>query len=391
MTPAARIAAAIPILDEILAGTAAEKALVGWARRSRFAGSGDRAAVRDHVFDALRRRRSLAALGGAESGRGLMIGLLRDAGRDPSEVFDGAGHGPAALTAEEAAWRPAEMPRGVRLDCPDWLLPLFEESLGAAAEDALEALRHRAPVFARVNLSKGSREAAIADLAAAGIEAVAHPEVATALEITGNARRLQASGAFREGRIEVQDAASQAAVLALPLGNGMRVLDYCAGGGGKALAIADRIQGEVVAHDIDPGRMADLPARAARAGARIALARTLELGRLAPFDVVFCDAPCSGSGTWRRTPEAKWRLTPERLSALTAMQDEVLEAAAGLVRPGGVLGYATCSVLRQENEVRVERFAAGRPEWRVEVPLRRAPDAGGDGFFLALLGRPEAG
>lgn len=386
MTPAARIAAAIVLLDRILDGAAAEQALTAWGRASRFAGSADRAAVRDLVFGALRRRRSWAALGGADTGRGLMLGRLAEAGEAADTLFTGEGHAPAALTAAEAAHLAAPPALGVAeaLDCPDWLLPLFRDSLGAAAEATLGALRDRAPVFLRVNAGRTDTAAALAALAAEEIAARPVPGVPGALEVTGNERRIHASAAYRDGLVELQDAASQALVLRLPLSSGDRVLDYCAGGGGKTLAMAARMPLELAAHDADPRRMADLPARAARAGVTVRLCTRPPVG---PFDLVLTDVPCSGSGSWRRAPEAKWRLTPTRLAELCRIQAEILDRAAPLVRPGGTLAYATCSVLAAENQAQVAAFLARGPGWRLADEARFLPGAAGDGFYLAVLAR----
>ncbi len=385
MTPAARDAAAIEILNRWRGGQALEAALTGWARASRFAGSGDREAVRDIVFQAVRRARSAAALGGGEDGRALLLGLAREAGAAPPG-WTGAGHAPAPLSADEAdrlaAPRPDLAP-GVALDCPDWLLAPFEAALGASAAAVLARMRDRAPVFARVNRARAGREAVIAELASEGIEARPHPLAATALEITGNARRLRTTAAFLEGRIELQDAASQAIALDFAHAARGEVLDYCAGGGGKALALA--AEGlSVSAHDADPRRMADLPARAKRAGARV---RVLAGAPGGAWAAILADAPCSGSGSWRRAPEAKWAFTAERLAALTAIQDDILRRCAALTAPGGLLGYATCSMLGAENEARVADFLAAHPGWRCEAERRLSPLDGGDGFYLALLRR----
>jgi 16S rRNA (cytosine967-C5)-methyltransferase len=390
MTPAARLAAVIGLLDATLAGEAAERALTRWGRENRYAGAGDRAAIRDHVFDALRRRRSLAALGGAETGRGLILGLVREGGTDPATLFTGTGHAPPPLTPAEAAHRPpAGLPLPVRGDLPDWLAARFTASLGPATEAAMMALRARAPVHLRVNLVSSTPDRAAASLAAEGIVTRPHPEVPTALEVTANARKIGQSQAYLGGEVELQDAASQMAVLALPLGDGDRVLDYCAGGGGKTLAMGARARLDLVAHDAEPARMADLAPRAARAGLAVTLAATDDLPGLAPFDLVLADAPCSGSGTWRRAPEAKWRLTPAALAALTRRQDTILAAAARLVRPGGHLAYATCSVLAEEDEDRATAFLADHPGWSVTRTLRLLPGPLHDGFFLTVLRAPE--
>lgn len=390
MTPAARLAAAIAILDQVREGAPAERALTNWGRASRFAGSGDRAAVRDHVFDVLRCRGSFAALGGGESGRALVLGLARAQGLDIAAFFTGEGHAPAPLSEEEAARLAQPLPDEgalADLDWPDWLRPQLQADLGAAYAAVSARMRARAPVFLRVNLARGDRAAAQAALALEGIATRPHPLAETALEVTGGARRIQASAAYRDGLVELQDAASQAAIAQVPVAAGMRVLDYCAGGGGKALALAARApKARIEAHDIDPGRMRDIPVRAARAGARISTVAPGRLGR--DYDLVLVDAPCSGSGTWRRTPEAKWRLTPDRLAELCALQAQILRAAAARVAPGGRLLYMTCSLLDAENAAQVEAFVR-ETGWQVAEQRRFTPLDGGDGFFAAQLERGD--
>lgn len=380
MTPGARIAGAIEVLDRILAGTRAEVALTNWGRANRFAGSGDRAAIRDHVFDALRCRRSFAALGGAETGRGLMLGALRAAGSDPAALFTGEGHAPSPPGPGETGRTPGAMEA---LDCPDWLAPPLQAALGPNFAPVMQALQHRAPVFLRVNRARLDRTAAIARLAAEGIVSRPHPLAETALEVTAGERRIQASEAYAEGLVELQDASSQAVAEALPLADGQRVLDYCAGGGGKTLAMAARARLRLEAHDADPGRMRDLPARAKRAGVAVRLAASPR----GPYDLVLTDVPCSGSGSWRRDPEGKWALTPARLAELQAIQAQVMDRAAALVAPAGWLAYATCSLLREENEAQVAAFLARSPGWACTAQRRFSPLHDGDGFFLALLTR----
>ncbi|SMX45165.1 RsmB/NOP family class I SAM-dependent RNA methyltransferase [Maliponia aquimaris] len=382
MTPAARVEAAIRILDGIAAGHPAEQLLTTWGRTARYAGSKDRAAVRDHVFDALRCWRSAAAMGGGESGRARMLGLLRLQGQDTAALFSGEGHGPASLTeAEQAAGHASEGAEA--WDLPDWLAAQFRDSLGPAAEATALALRARADVFLRVNTLKATLAEARARLADEGIETEPHPLSPTALRVTGGARAIARSAAYAEGLVDLQDAASQAVVDMLPLSSGLRVLDYCAGGGGKALAMAARMgTGRVDAHDAAPKRMADLTARAARAGAAI---RTLSSPR-GPYELVLCDVPCSGSGAWRRAPEGKWRLTEARLAEVQALQARILDDAAALVAPGGTLAYATCSVLQGENAAQIAGFVRRRPQWRVLSQRQFLPAEGGDGFFAAIMG-----
>ncbi|KEO51740.1 RsmB/NOP family class I SAM-dependent RNA methyltransferase [Thioclava pacifica] len=386
MTPAARISAAIEILDRIGTGDPAEKALTNWARAHRFAGSKDRAAIRDHVFDALRCRGSFAALGGGQGGRALILGLLRAQSCDPATIFTGERFAPEPLSEEERAVLAQPVPPDLaRRDWPDWLIAPLSERLGADFDTVSEAMRARAPVFVRVNVARATRDAAIAALAEDGIDAVPHPLSTTALQLGDGARRIQQSRAYQDGCVELQDVSSQAAVGTIELAPGMQVLDYCAGGGGKSLALAAACPDcEIHAHDIDPARMRDLPLRAERAGARIAICAPGTPG--AGYDLVLVDAPCSGSGTWRRTPEAKWRLTPERLDDLVALQGRILEEASALVAQGGRLVYMTCSLLAVENEAQAALFAA-RTGWKLTFQRAYSPVTGGDGFFVAQFER----
>lgn len=384
MTPAARIQAAIEILDQIVAGEPAEKALTSWARGARYAGSKDRAAIRDHVFDVLRQKLSCAAVGGGMNGRALMIGCLRQAGSDLSTLFTGEGHAPAPLNDDELAPAPA-LAGAAALDIPEWLVPLWQSSLGDASAQVAEIQRHRAPVFLRANLRRTTVADAIAALSVEGIEGQPHPLSPSAIEVTANARRIKQSPAYLTGEVELQDAASQALVDVLPLPDNGKVLDYCAGGGGKTLAMAALSSATMCAHDANPQRMKDLPDRAERAGIAVRLLKTSELKQTGPFDLVLCDAPCSGSGSWRRAPEGKWRLTPDVLDDVTRIQAQILEDAAPLVAEGGALAYATCSVLTVENQDQIARFLNKYTDWSLETQRAFTPLDGGDGFFVAVL------
>ncbi len=386
MTPAARVAAAIEILDTVLGGEAAEKTLTTWARRNRFAGSGDRRAIRDLVFDAIRQKRSYALLGGAETGRGLMIGALRNRGEAPESFFTGEGHAPPVLGPGEVPDTSLrDAPDAVRLNIPDWLEPEYRESLASDFEPILEAMNQRAPIYLRVNSAVTDVAKAASALREDGTETIRHPAADTALEVVGNAHRVHLSAAYKSGLVELQDVSSQAVVGHLP--DTTRVLDFCAGGGGKSLALAARGMAHVVAHDINPARMADLPERAKRAGANIQQVSTQDLGSEPPFDLVLCDAPCSGSGAWRRSAEGKWRLTPDRLKSLTQTQLEILNKASNYVAENGVLAYATCSFFRTENEDVTDRFVAAQRDWAVVNTYRFDPLRHGDGFFLAIFRR----
>ncbi|MBD3786589.1 MAG: RsmB/NOP family class I SAM-dependent RNA methyltransferase, partial [Sphingomonadales bacterium] len=306
-------------------------------------------------------------------------------------LFTGARFAPAALSEQEAAHLAAPAPPEadlIRADWPDWLWPPLETALGPRAQAVAAAMRGRAPFILRVNIARIPRAGAIDRLAAEGITAEPHPLAETALQVTAGARGIARSAAYLEGLVELQDAASQAAVALVPLATGDRVLDYCAGGGGKALAIAARAPRAVVsAHDADAARMRDIGPRAARAGAKIAV--LVPGAAIAAQDLVVVDAPCSGSGTWRRTPEAKWRLTPERLAELVALQASILDEAAAHVRPGGHLAYFTCSLFDAENVDQIQAFVA-RSGWSETARRRFDPTEGGDGFFAAIVQRPTA-
>ncbi|QDL92723.1 RsmB/NOP family class I SAM-dependent RNA methyltransferase [Paroceanicella profunda] len=394
MTPAARLSAAIEVLDEVLAGTAADRALAAWGRSRRFAGAKDRAAIADLVYDALRCRRTLARLGGGETGRGLIVGL--SGGQEA--LFHGAAHGPAPLTGAERAARlaPAGGTLPERLDFPDWMEAPLTRALGAELEPVMEALRHRAPLDLRVNLARATPEAACAALAEDGVRATPLPAEPAALRVAEGARALRRAAAYLDGRVEIQDLSSQRVARfagALP---GQTVLDYCAGGGGKTLALGMHMQGRgrLIAHDIAPARMKDLMPRATRAGLSVeTIAPEGPGGGRGPAlgcDLVLADAPCSGTGAWRRNPDAKWRLTQADLTALTRLQDRVLDAAARHVRPGGVLVFATCSLLVEENDDRVAAFLQRNREFAGGDTLRLTPLDGGDGFFAARLARRPA-
>ncbi len=378
MTPGARAAAAIEVLTRVLAGEPAEKALTNWGRSNRYAGSSDRAAVRDLVFQSLRQRQSAAALGGGLTGRGLILGLARATGQEA--WFSGEGHAPSPPTPEDSG-RPPDATEA--LDLPPWLLDGLRDSLGLDLDAVAQALRTRAPVFLRANRVKTDLVGAVAALADDGIAAQPHPLAKAALEVTGNARKIQNSKAYLDGWVELQDASSQAVVEALPLTDGMKVLDHCAGGGGKTLAMAARARLKLFAHDFNPRRMTDLAERARRAGVDVTLTERPEAA--APYDLILVDAPCSGSGSWRRDPEGKWRLTPDQLDQIRKTQGEILDRVAPMLAQGGTLAYATCSLLRAENQDQVQAFVDRHPGWRLDRERVFTPLQGGDGFYLAIL------
>ena len=365
MRPDARAQSAIEILDEWLGSVAGlDRTLTRWARGNRFAGSKDRAAIADLVYGVVRRLRSSAWISGCDPGgsqpvgRQLLLGSLVLDGVDPELCFTGAKYAPEKLTAyERTIEAPLEQaPRAIRLDYPDWL----DQHLADVADADLEALRSRAPLDLRVNSLKASVAQATVALAADGIEVQDLASQPLALRVTVGERKVAGSTAYKTGLVEIQDVGSQGLSTLAETQPKEVVIDLCAGGGGKALAIAAQSAGlaRIYAYDISLKRMAAIPERAERAGVEIELLTKDDLAQMAgKADLVFLDAPCSGSGAWRRNPDAKWRLTPERLSELTRMQSELLYQATGLCRPGGRIVYGTCSILRAENQMQTEAFS----------------------------------
>ncbi|MCQ8186209.1 RsmB/NOP family class I SAM-dependent RNA methyltransferase [Parvularcula maris] len=367
-----RIAAAIDVLDRYALRPQPLSLLIqDWGRRARYAGSKDRAFVRGLCLDVLRRWRSSGA---AEDRRRGMLVTLRDHWGWPmeriEEAFSGE-HGPGALTDEERTAGPTGL-----LD-----LPSFLEGLDGAAEVS-EALASRAPVDLRVNLLKGDRDKALKATVTLGAEPA--PLSPTGLRIPPAGAAEKGPGvtvipAYGKGLVEVQDEGSQLTVLAVGDLRGKQVLDYCAGGGGKTLALAAEMgnTGQLFAYDSDPQRLAPIHDRVRRAGVRnVQVLPPQEPEKLEALersmDLVFVDAPCSGSGTWRRHPDAKWRLTEEHLQRRQEEQDQVLREAYRYVKPGGVMVFVTCSFLASENEERVAAFLRQNSEFSLEEPLAEA-------------------
>lgn len=395
MTPGARVSAAIECLEQIFAGEAAEKALTRWARRSRFAGSKDRAAVRDHVFDALRNRDSCADLGGALTGRAVMIGLCKLQGFDVNELFSGAGHAPAPLEGLEtgllmdadkqhASSEGAESSRQ-NWNLQAWCVDLLRASYVKDAMEIAHLLGERAPVDLRVNLSKSTIVEVTELLETDDIDVESLQISETALRVKSNPRKVKTSKAYLSGAVELQDAGSQALIDALPIDDCHTILDYCAGGGGKSLAMAARSQARIFAHDVNPKRMQDIPTRAARAGVDIKCIDQAAIIKQAPFDLVLCDAPCSGSGSWRRSPDAKWKTTKSDFQNLITMQAQILNDASVYVGAGGYFCYATCSLFAQENEEQVNAFLKSTDKFTLVSQKSWTPLNGCDGFYVAVM------
>lgn len=400
MTPAARIQAAIDILAA-LDGTQqpVDRYLKDFFRARRYAGAKDRRAIGEMVFDVMRHRASLAHRMGETSARALVIAALLAAGQDPAQLFTG-GYGPEPLRADERAaiaTAPPPAPPHVAGEYPAWLEPSLQRAFGDGLAAEMAALQARAPVDLRVNTLKAARPAVLAALQAEGFAAAPTPHSPIGIRIPpgeGSAA-LTRSPLFLSGAFEFQDEAAQLAALLAAAKPGMRVLDLAAGSGGKALALAAAMgnDGFILAFDDVQKRLAPLRERVERAGAsciRQADARGGPIWGDGRFDLVFLDAPCSGTGTWRRQPELRWRLTPERLAELTRLQDWLLDDAARHTGAGGRLVYATCSLLPEENEDRVAAFLARNPGFaRTEgVDFRASPaKTGTDGFFASVLER----
>ncbi len=392
MTPNARYAAAIDILDDILEGAPAEKTLTNWARSNRYAGSKDRAAVRDIVFDCLRQKRSLMHKSGFDGARGLIAGHILASDLSVEDVFSGERFAADVLTTDEQdslSQAKIAAPDAIRLDVPDWIEPKLRDSLGGDFAASLTALQTRAPLDLRVNVRKVTVAQAQEALERDDIETSAVDNVPNALRVSKNPRRVALSNAYQDGLIEIQDAGSQAVIDALPMQGVKTVLDYCAGGGGKTLGLAAISNVQVDAYDQNKSRMKDLTVRAKRAGvlARVLNSDPVNAGKT--YDLVLLDVPCSGTGAWRRNPDGKWRFSDADLQELIETQAGILARCGQLVAGGGILAYVTCSLLYDENEAQVERFLAANENWDVSQSRRFCPSGGTDGFFLTVLNKKQ--
>ena len=390
MTPAARLQAASEILDEVISsarddGPPADAIVTRYCKHRRYAGSKDRRAVRELVFRAIRRSAERPA-----SGRAAILGLT-DAEPELLELF-GQPRGPEPVSDGEE-----RSPAGT---VPQWLIPELSPLVG---QGDWPRLLERAPVDLRVNVARTPRRVILSEFAGSAPTPISPWGVRLAPD-----SRVDDHPAFSSGLVEVQDEGSQLIALACQAKGSERIIDLCAGAGGKALALAAAApKASILATDTNRERLSRLPPRAERAGATVEtrlLNAPNELAELGDqrdsSDVVLVDAPCSGSGTWRRNPEGRWRLTPERLHRLVAVQARLLDIGADLVRPGGRLIYAVCSLLSREGAGQISDFLIRHSSWNVqETPLAagRLDGAGRlltpahdgtDGFFVARLERP---
>ncbi len=386
----ARYGTAIGLLDQIVAGAPAERVLTSWARANRYAGSKDRAAVRDIVFSALRGLKCYQTIGDGHDGRAVVLGMLLARGMDPNTVFTGLTYAPDSLNSqEEAVVNSAPRDTASVFDVPDWTIAPLRRVLGPEFEATMLALVSRAPVDLRVNLAKATPDQATTSLSNDGIEVEATQLTKSGLRVLSGERGVARSNAYLGGHVELQDAGSQAVVEALPLDQVTTVLDYCAGGGGKSLALASlmRGRGQITAYDASSDRLKNLIERADRAGADIKIAKNDPARSARSYDMVLLDVPCSGSGAWRRNPDGKWKFGPDDLAALVKLQAEILAKTAPLVAMSGCLAYITCSLLAQENEDQILHFLAQNGGWHLDHQTRFPLGEQSDGFFIALMSK----
>lgn len=431
MTPAARLSAAIEVLGAIDAQRVpAQTALKEWGTAHRFAGSGDRAAIAGLVFDVLRRRASSAWLLDADTPRARLLGMLKlERGLDADRIAalcDGSRFAPEPLTdGERAALTSrdiADAPPHIAGDYPEWLDPHLTRAFGDARAEEAAAMASRAPLDLRVNTLKAKPEKALASLAHLGARVTPWSPLGLRIDLGADARNpgVHAEEVFIKGGVEVQDEGSQLAALLTGAKPGEQVIDMCAGAGGKTLALAAMMQGKgrLIATDRDKRQLAPIHERLSRAGVHNAEVRsprgaddTLSDIRESA-DLVVIDAPCTGTGTWRRNPDAKWRMRPGALEIRIRDQLEVLDRAASLVKPSGRIAYITCSVLPEENSDQVAGFLGRYSGFSVVPPAEvaavlgeRAADfraatrqttegllmtparTGTDGFFVSILQR----
>jgi 16S rRNA (cytosine967-C5)-methyltransferase len=434
MTPAARLSAAIELIDTIdTQRVPAAKALKEWGTAHRFAGSGDRAAISGLVWDVLRRRASSGWLMQDDTPRARLLGMLKlERGMNADAIAalcDGSRFAPEPLTEverEALTSRSLEQaPAHIAGDYPEWLEPYLAQVFGDERVAEATAMASRAPLDLRVNTLKAKREKVLSSLAHLRVEPTPWSPLGLRIELGADARNpgIHAEEDFIKGAIEVQDEGSQLAALLSAAKPGEQVIDLCAGAGGKTLALAALMQGKgrLIATDMDKRQLAPIHERLSRAGVHNADVRTPK-GDSDPLadirasaDLVLIDAPCTGTGTWRRNPDAKWRMRPGALEVRLKDQVRVLDRAAALAKPGGRIAYITCSVLPPENGDQIRAFVARHPEFTVVPPaetmtvlgdkanefagavlqsaeglLMTPRRTGTDGFFVSIVRRQKA-
>ncbi|MCF6292853.1 MAG: RsmB/NOP family class I SAM-dependent RNA methyltransferase [Robiginitomaculum sp.] len=394
MQTGAKAAAAIAVLEDMFeAKRPAKVALKAWGRASRYAGARDRAYVSGLVLDALRHKTAISAAMGSNDARALVIGTLgRIWGQKAEDIdaeFEQSEHAPEPLTQEEKTGLQADIsdaPDYVQANVPEWLWPHFERTFGKNSLVEAQSLNTRASVDLRLNaLKRPATDSlkAVSKIGGQGLDWLSTAARIPAPSADTRSGHVQSLPGFAKGWLEVQDVGSQFVTLCTGIGSGSQVLDYCAGGGGKSLALAQQMQnkGQVFAYDRDGRRLVPIHARLKRAGVRNVQVRDPRddnpLGDLTgKMDAVFIDAPCTGTGTWRRHPDAKWRLREGQLQVRMSEQDQVLRQAAPFVRSGGMMFYVTCSFLCEENQDRVDAFLSEHDEFE-RLSVGEVAKAGG--------------
>lgn len=413
MLPPARASAAIEALDEIAQKRQPADVVLGeFFRSRRFIGSKDRASIASAVYDLLRHYARigwwLEKHGMVGTPRARLLAWLALTDEDPAALFTGVGYAQHPLSDDEKklaaelkgkSFENDEMPEAVRLECPPWAEESLRNSLGENFPRELTALREAASVDLRINLAKGTREQIRKALAGEGIETEFTQHSPLGLRVHGRPQ-LGASPAFKAGMVEVQDEGSQCVAELVDAKPGMQVVDFCAGAGGKTLAIAAAMnnKGRVIACDVHENRLKRAALRFRRAGLHNIETRVLSTEsdpwvkrHKAMFDRVLVDAPCTGTGVWRRNPDARWRPLGPGLSELAPLQGKILESAARLVKPGGLLVYATCSLLNEENSDQIAKFLESHKDFTETKSLTLTPAKDNtDGFFASVLTRKTA-
>jgi 16S rRNA (cytosine967-C5)-methyltransferase len=404
MTPSARLSAAIEVFADIeTRRRPAADALKDWGLSHRFAGSGDRAAIAGLVYDALRRKSSSAWLMGEASPRAALLGMLhRERGYDADAIAalcNGGRYAPAPLVAEETSALTigslAGAPACVEGDYPEWLDPHLQRVFADERAAEGDALAFRAPLDLRVNTLVAERDEALAKLQHLNAAPTRWSPIGIRIRLAAEAKSpaIHAEPIFLKGQIEIQDEGSQLAALLADAKPGEQVVDLCAGAGGKTLALAAAMdnRGQIYATDLDKRRLAPIHARLSRAGVRNVQVRTPTsrggsdvLADLAGrADLVVIDAPCTGTGAWRRNPDAKWRIRPGALAERVKEQEAVLEQAATVAKPGGRIAYVTCSVLAEENNDQVAAFLTRHLDFSVEKPAEVIKGLGERAYLFA--------
>ena len=377
----------IEILDTYLNEAKIDFVLRKWAIKHRFAGSSDRRKIKDIIFDIIRQKKSCEHVGGGFSGRNLLIGYLKLKGTELSSVFDNSKFGPEELTIKEQNINVdfSNLSNIYELDFPSWLIPILRRSLLNEFSNVVKTLRNRSHIQLRVNLKKISRLNAMKKLQKNNIECEINELCSTALNVLNGAQHILTSPCFENGFVELQDAGSQLVSELIEINYNDKVLDMCAGAGGKSLAIScgAELDATYFAWDINFDRMKDIDARSKRAGVKIE--KVIKLSSKSVYNKIIIDAPCSGSGSWRRDPEGKWRLDEDILDNYVKTQKELILKGLKLLAPRGQILYITCSILDIENGKLIDDLISSVLSLKLVRSISLVPSSKSDGFYGAVL------